>query len=151
MTPSNHDARGARNPAMNTLPIAGVWMKYANMNWLIVPCPLDATMKIVLATVIATGIQRACVCVAIHGTAARSWRTLIGRNDIRNASANPTLPVEGAGVVLAVGDPDGRAFAVLMVDVPGAVMAGSSSPGPSSSIGWGGFGGPGGGGRGGGA
>ena len=34
MTPSSQLARGARKPARKTPPMAGVWMKYANMNWL---------------------------------------------------------------------------------------------------------------------
>ena len=39
MIPSSQLARGARNPARKTPPIAGVWMKYANMNWVTMSSP----------------------------------------------------------------------------------------------------------------
>ena len=60
---------------MNTPPIAGVWMKYANMNSDRSP-PFVAMMTTVLAIVIRTGTQSAFCASAIHGSAARSARTL---------------------------------------------------------------------------
>ena len=44
IAPSSQLERGARNPARKTLPIAGVWMKYANMNSEIVSLPPVATI-----------------------------------------------------------------------------------------------------------
>src|SRR6185369_3664588 len=101
------------------------------MNWLIAPVPLDTTMNTVLARVIRSGIHSAWVCVAIHGSAATSWRTLIGRKDILNASANPTRAVDPVAAAFCVGEPDGLAL-VLPAD---GVDAASRSA--ASSIGWG--------------
>src|SRR3954466_1567664 len=123
ITPRSQDARGARKPAMNTLPIAGVWMKYANMNWLIVPVPPDATMNTVLASVMASGIHSACVWVAIQGTAATSWRTLIGRKDNLNASPNPMRPVGAVAGDFCVAAPDG----LVLPELPFVVAVASRS------------------------
>jgi len=104
-------------------------MKYANMNSLIVLVVPDATMNTVLARVIASGIHSAWVCVAIQGSAATSWRTLIGRKDILNASANPTRPGVPVAAGFWLGEPDDFAF-VAPADGLDAVSL------SASSIGW---------------
>jgi hypothetical protein len=73
---------------MNTPPMAGVWMKYANMNSDRSP-PFVAMIAAVLRIVISTGTQSALEWTAIHGNAARSSRTWIGRMAARNASMKP--------------------------------------------------------------
>src|SRR3954449_7312271 len=93
------------------------------MNWLIVPVPPDATMNTVLASVMASGIHSACVWVAIHGTAATSWRTLIGRKDNLNASPKPMRPVGAVVAAFCVGEPDDLA----LLGLPFAVVVASRS------------------------
>src|SRR6476660_5540064 len=105
MTPSSQLARGARKPAMNTPPMAGVRMKYWYMNALSTPRrslpPLTAT-RTVLASVMATGTQRALVWTAIHGNDSQSWSTCTGLNAARNAA--PMLMRSVVPVALAVAD-----------------------------------------------
>ena len=101
IAPRSQLARGARKPAMNTPPIAGVWMKYANMNSEMSP-PLVAMIATVLASVIARGTHSAWVWVAIQGSAARSARTLSGRMAARNA-ADEAHPLGGVAGAFALG------------------------------------------------
>src|SRR5712675_573565 len=97
---------------MNTPPMAGVWMKYANMNCEIDP-PCVPMTAAVLAIVISNGTHNALVWMAIQGSAARSGRTWIGRIDARNASVKPIRP-PGTDVL----SPGAALPAVELVDRP---------------------------------
>src|SRR5436190_15749036 len=125
MTPSSQLARGARNPAMKTPPMAGVWMKYANMNCEMLP-PCVAMTAIVLATVISRGTHSAFVWTAIQGMEARSGPTWMGRIDARKASPKPIRP---AGTALSPLD------ALPELDPPTPVPADVVAPGATSVAG----------------
>jgi hypothetical protein len=67
------------------------------------------------------------VWVAIQGTAATSWRTLIGRNDTLNASAKPMRPVGAVVADYCVVEPDDLALVGLPLCVEVASMSADAS------------------------